>query len=303
MFLVFLASLALDLAIGEPPTFIHPVVAVGRLSSIFVRPYAGKLHGVILWFVSVIPVFTLCLLPLLVPNVIVKFLLLTLVLKTTFSIKMLYKIVRESLPLDERSRSLVQQIVRRDLSKSDQGHIASAAIESLFESLVDGITSPIFWFLLLGLPGALIQRFANTMDSMVGYKVPELKEEGYFSAKVDTLLNYVPARLTVLLMGIAGFLLWGNFTGAFRYVKESPVESVNARYPIGAAAGILGVRLEKQGSYSVGEGNLPTSMDVERALVLFKMTLVLYIVFILVCYYYLYGLSLFGYPYGLLELF
>lgn len=302
MLLVFLASLALDLTLGEPPVFMHPVVAVGKLSLRVTRAYAGKLHGVGVWFASVTPVLLLCLLPLLTPNLLIKFLLLALVLKTTFSIRMLYRIVSDSVPLDDRARDLVQQIVRRDLKRSDPGHVASAAVESLFESLVDGIVSPIFWFLILGLPGALLQRFANTMDSMVGYKVPELMNEGYFSAKIDTILNYFPARLTVIFMGISGFLLWGNFKGAFRYVRNSPVESINARYPISAAAGLLGVKLEKHGYYTVGEGDLPSSEDMVRALHLFKLTLLLFMIFMLACYYYLYGLSLLGYPYGLLEL-
>ncbi|ABP94374.1 MULTISPECIES: cobalamin biosynthesis protein [Metallosphaera] len=298
---ILIASLALDLVMGEPPTFIHPVVYVGRISEKLIRPFKGKVYGVILWLASVIPVLLLCLTPLYLPRLI-EAILLVLVLKTTFSIRMLYMIVRSSIPLREESRRIVQNIVRRDLREVSLGHVASASIESLFESLVDGITSPLFWFLLLGLPGALLQRFANTMDSMVGYKTPDLINEGYFSARMDTALNYVPARLTGLMMLLAGLLLGLNVRNAIVTLRNTKMESPNARYPIAIAAGLLEVRLEKINAYSAGSGNLPDSRDVERALALFRLTLLLYLLFILTSYYYLYGVSLFGYPYGLVEL-
>ncbi|ARM76219.1 cobalamin biosynthesis protein [Acidianus manzaensis] len=302
---ILFIALLIDLVLGEPPIYIHPVVLTGKISEELIKPFAGYLYGLFLWIISVIPVQLLFLSPLLIPSygvfIILKIILLSFILKTTFSIKMLYSIVNKSKLLDNKSRSLVQQIVRRDLSKADKGHIASAAIESLFESLVDGITSPLFWFLLLGLFGALLQRLANTMDSMVGYKTKELYREGYFSAKVDTILNYLPARLTALFMLISGFFLHFDVKKGINALKESKIESPNAKYPISIAAGILGIKLEKIGYYSVGEGNLPDCKDIENSLKLFKMTLSLYIIFISIIYYSLYGLAFLSYPYGIIK--
>ncbi|MEM4746407.1 MAG: cobalamin biosynthesis protein [Metallosphaera sp.] len=302
MLAILIFAIFLDLIIGEPPLLAHPVVYVGKISEKLIKPYRGKMYGVFIWVSSVVPVLLLCLLPIYVQIRIVEMLMLVYVLKTTFSIRLLYSIVARASPLREDSRKVVQNIVRRDLSNASMGHVASAAIESLFESMVDGITSPIFWFLFLGLPGALLQRFANTMDSMVGYKTPELIREGYFSAKIDTILNYIPARLTALFMLLAGLLLVLNVRKAVSSLREAKMESPNAKYPISIAAGLLGVRLEKMNQYSVGFGDLPTSTHIELALILFKMTLLLYLVTILVCYYYFYGFSLLSYPYGLIEL-
>ncbi|EWG07427.1 MAG: cobalamin biosynthesis protein CobD [Candidatus Aramenus sulfurataquae] len=301
MLLVLLASLVWDLALGEPPTLVHPVVITGKISERLIKPNRGYVYGVFLWFASVLPVLIPASLVPLVPFSPLKFLILAFVLKTTFSIKMLYDIVSRSVNLDESSRYLVQQIVRRDLSREDKGHIASAAIESLFESFVDGISSPLFWFLLLGVPGAMLQRLANTMDSMVGYKTPDLKREGFFSAKVDTLLNYVPARISALIILFSALILRYNVRGFRRILRESGIESVNARYPISAAATALGVKLEKRGYYTVGTGELPGEREMKKALKLFKLSLALYLLLLLVVYYCLYGLSLLGFPYGLLK--
>jgi len=303
LLLIFIAALFWDLILGEPPIYIHPVVLTGKISEKLIRPYKGYTYGIFIWILSVVPILILFTLPLYIPILILKIILLTLVLKTTFSIRMLYKIVNKSSNLDESSRYIVQQIVRRDLTKEDNGYIASAAIESLFESFVDGILSPLFWFLLLGIPGALLQRLSNTMDSMVGYKTAELKKEGFFSAKVDTILNYIPARISVFFMILAGIIMRLKVKNILNVIKSSNIESINAKYPISAAAYLLGVKLEKRGFYSVGNGNLPNSIDIKRALKLFKITTFLYISSVLVIYYCLYGLSFFSFPYGLIKFF
>lgn len=286
---------------GEPPIYVHPVVWVGKISGALIRPYKGYLYGVFIWITSVLPVLLFLLFPLFIPITIIQIILLSFFLKTAFSIKMLYNLVNKTVREPHRKREFAQQLVRRNVYEIDDPHVYSAVIESLFESLVDGITSPLFWFLLLGYPGALLQRFINTMDSMVGYTSPELKKEGWFSAKIDTIFNYIPARLTALFMYISGYLLGFKGDNPIKVLKRSNIQSINARYPISFASSILNVKLEKIGYYSVGTGNLPTEGDVKRALRLFFLTLLLYIVFLSVIYYYLYGFSLLSYPYGLIE--
>lgn len=98
-------------------------------------------------------------------------------------------------------RRAVAMIVSRDTSAMDQSAVARSAIESGAENFSDGITAPVFWFALLGLPGLLVYKITNTADSMIGYKTPRHLEFGWAAARFDDLLNWVPARLTALIMG------------------------------------------------------------------------------------------------------
>lgn len=268
----------IDILLGEPPEIIHPVVICGKISERTRKPYGSRLHGILTWTSSVVPLLLLLsILPFYIPNLYLKIIILAIILKTTFSVRLLYSLVSKASNLDESSRYYVQQIVRRNVYELDLPHVASAAIESLFESTVDGITSPIFWYIMLGLPGALLQRFANTLDSMVGYKTMEWKDEGWFSAKIDTILNYIPARLTGIFMLLAALLLKFDIKNGIESLRSAKMESPNARYPIAIAAGVLRVRLEKIGSYSVGYGDLPQKYHIKAALKLFILTIILYL--------------------------
>ncbi len=168
------------------------------------------------------------------------------------------------------ARSVVQGIVRRDTSRLGPGHTASAAIESLSESLVDGIISPMMWYIILGPLGALLQRVVNTLDGAVGFKTGGYLRPGRPSALADTVMNYIPARLAAMLT-IIGALFIGSSPAevlkAWRLYR-SATESRNAGHPMSAFAGALGVRLEKVGSYTLGSGRLPGPGDVGRALAL-----------------------------------
>jgi adenosylcobinamide-phosphate synthase len=303
MLFALIISLLIDLFLKEPPLIIHPVVWVGKISERLIKPYASKAYGILLWMISVVPVLMILTLPLvLFSNIIIQLVISIFIIKISFSIKLLYDIVNNARRLDESSRYWIQQIVRRDVYKLDKGHLASAAIESLFESAVDGITSPLFWYIILGPFGCLLQRLSNTMDSMVGYKTPELIKEGWFSARVDTILNFIPARITGLLMILLGGLMKYNWRNAIISLKNAKMESINAKYPISIIAGLLEVKLEKIGYYSVGFGELPNEKHLAAAIRFFKILIITYITFILIIDYYLYGLTLFNYPYGLIEL-
>jgi adenosylcobinamide-phosphate synthase len=253
------------------------VVWTGKISERLIRPYSSKRYGVLLWLASVLPV--------LIPLSALWFLpfpyslLSVYPLKASFSIRMLYEIISKSVPFREESRKYVQQAVRRDVMRASPELVRSAAIETLFESAVDGITSPLFWFLLLGLPGALLQRLANTMDSMVGYKSPELRDQGWFSAKVDTVLNYVPARLTALILVLAGRILGMRPEIDEELKREAErVESPNARVIFLTVASLLKVRLKKEGYYVIGSRyRYPEDEDVKRSLKLFRVALAFYL--------------------------
>ncbi|WP_083494493.1 CobD/CbiB family cobalamin biosynthesis protein [Pyrodictium occultum] len=194
------------------------------------------------------------------------------VLKTSFSLRLLLETVWRAAALMEKgcvdqARSLVQGLVRRDVYRLGPGHVASAAVESLAESLVDGYTSPLFYTLLLGPLGGLLQRLANTLDGALGFKTPEYLEAGWASAWVDTLLNYVPARVTAVLIALASPAAGGSVAAALRVWSRyaSSTESRNAGHPMSAMAGALGVRLEKPSNYALGEAQLPGPREMRRA--------------------------------------
>lgn len=108
--------------------------------------------------------------------------------------------------LDEGRRQ-VARIVGRDTQQLSAQEVRTAALETLAENLSDGVVAPLFWFVLLGVPGMLTYKMINTLDSMIGYHSPRYKEFGCWAARIDDVANYVPARLTALLMVLAGWLL------------------------------------------------------------------------------------------------
>jgi adenosylcobinamide-phosphate synthase len=155
----------------------------------------------------------------------------------------------------EGAKKYLPFIVRRDPSKLDEKLIVSAAVESIAESTIDGITSPLFYYALLGIPGAYAFRVVSTLDSMVGYKTEELKDFGWLSAKLDTLLNFLTARLTALLIALTAWFLGLNARQGLKVTlrDHSKTESLNAGWPMSAMAGVLGVKLVKPDSYELGD--------------------------------------------------
>lgn len=277
--LVLLIAHAMDLAYPYHRGLLlkaHPVHTSFVMATKLGRPFSSKHRGVLVWLLVVsLHMLVYCaVLHLSIRAHRVLFILLAAyVLKTTFSAKLLLDIVKrvaDSLKSGdlEGARFWVQQIVRRDTRSLDAPHVASAAIESLSESLVDGYVSPLFYFLMFGPLGALLQRLANTLDSALGYKDPGYRDVGWFSAKADTVVNYVPARLTGLLIALVSPIAGGSVSMAARTVlrERGRAESVNAGYPMSAIAGALGVRLEKIGHYTINGGaRWPDWYDVLRA--------------------------------------
>ncbi|WP_313809479.1 adenosylcobinamide-phosphate synthase CbiB [Sphingobium sp.] len=139
--------------------------------------------------------------------------------------------------LDEARRA-VARIVGRDTDALDEAGVARAGIESLAESFCDGIVAPLFWLLLLGLPGIWAYKAVNTADSMIGHKEAPFTHFGWAAARFDDLLNWVPARLAALLLCIAGGGGWAVLRRDHRR-HASP----NAGWPEAAMAGVLRIRL------------------------------------------------------------
>ncbi|MFO6465703.1 adenosylcobinamide-phosphate synthase CbiB [Jannaschia sp. KMU-145] len=144
------------------------------------------------------------------------------------------------------ARIAVARIVGRDTAEMDDAQIARAAIESGAENLSDGVIAPAFWFAVAGLPGMLAYKAVSTADSMIGYRTPRHEAFGWAAARLDDLLNWVPARLT------AGLILLAN--GAIRHAHRVPNDarqhrSPNAGWPEAAIAPVLGVALAGPRSY------------------------------------------------------
>lgn len=146
----------------------------------------------------------------------------------------------------EDGRLSVARIVGRDTAEMDAPAVARSAIESAAENLSDGVVAPAFWFLLLGLPGILVYKVINTADSMIGYRTEAYEDFGKAAARLDDLLNWVPARLTALtITGLAG--LWRH--GSRIIAEARRHRSPNAGWPEAAAARALDVALSGPRSY------------------------------------------------------
>lgn len=139
----------------------------------------------------------------------------------------------------EEGRTQVARIVGRDTSSLSPQQIRIAALETLAENLSDGVIAPLFWYMLLGVPGMFTYKMINTLDSMIGYKNDRYKQFGCWAARIDDIANYIPARLTALLMiAASGRLSLLSFVDKYGNRHASP----NSGYPEAALAGILNCR-------------------------------------------------------------
>ncbi|MBC7119254.1 MAG: cobalamin biosynthesis protein, partial [Methanobacteriaceae archaeon] len=274
---------------GEPPVYLHPVVWMGRMiEKLKDKLGKKKISGVILTSIIimafVVPVLFLDLLPWLL-----KILLSSFLFSITFSIKFFFQsIIKAKNELESdivKARLHISNLVSRDTSKLDKYQLTSAVIESLTENITDSIVSPMIFFMILGLPGAMGYRVINTLDAMVGYKDEQNRSIGWFPARADDLLNYIPARITGLLIVAAAFILrmdWRkSLMTMLRDSKLTP--SPNSGYPMAAAAGALDIRLEKPGVYIIGdENNEPGTSAIADALKLSYVTVLLFILPIII---------------------
>jgi adenosylcobinamide-phosphate synthase len=144
---------------------------------------------------------------------------------------------------------------RRDNKNLTGPQIVSSVIESLAENLTDFRLSPIFYYAFFGIPGAIAFRAINTLDGMVGFKDPEHLHIGWFSAISDTIVNYVPARLTTILIILASAILGEDYKNAWVIARrdQAKIPSINHGWQMASMAGALRVQLEKPGQYAVGD--------------------------------------------------
>jgi adenosylcobinamide-phosphate synthase len=176
------------------------------------------------------------------------------------------------------ARQNLSMIVRRRTDDLDEQHVLSATIECVGESTVDGIAGPIFYYSLFGPAGAFAYRVVNTLDSMVGYKEDYYRNIGWMSARLDTIANYIPARIIAFLMVASARMLGADWKNSVRMLQRDHAKtfSPNAGYPMATMAGALRVRLEKIGHYALGDGQeLATIEKCRQAVSIMKLTTVL----------------------------
>jgi adenosylcobinamide-phosphate synthase len=286
---VLVLAIAMDVLFGEPPGILHPVVWMGKgikslqgLASKFKdKRFFGMLMVAAMTGTSFLAGLLIMSTQFILPKTI-TLLVMAYFLKSTFSFRMLLTSGKRIMAglisgHPDAARDELKALVSRDTAGMDETHMASAVIESVSENFVDTILSPLFFYLILGLPGALAYKAVNTLDSMVGYRNREFVELGWASARLDDILNWIPARLSLIFI-VAGAVFTASPVNAIRTCLKDmgQTPSPNSGWPMASAAGALGVRLEKQGHYVLG-GNfsLPVAADIARANKLMGMASVL----------------------------
>ena len=237
----------MDLWLGDPMQLPHPVVGFGKLIAKGERTWnKGKgrqWKGALMAIALVVGTYVVsaCLLGLLpgVLHTLASALLIFYCLAGTTLIREVREVFRAVDRSLEEGRMQVARIVGRDTSVLSAQEVRTAALETLAENLSDGVIAPLFWYALLGVPGMMAYKMVNTLDSMIGYRNERYKDFGCFAARLDDVANYLPARLTALLMVLAsGRISLIKFVWKYGDQHASP----NSGYPEAALAGILDCR-------------------------------------------------------------
>ena len=280
--LVLLVGWIADLVMGDPERLPHPIVWFGKVIAWFERVLnkgrGRRVKGIItallligvvfagmfflLRWVDSINVFL---------GLAVKAILVFYCLAGTTLIREVRKVFEAVDRSLEEGRQQVARIVGRDTSELTEQEVRIAALETLAENLSDGVVAPVFWYAILGVPGMMAYKMVNTLDSMIGYRTQRYRLFGWCAARIDDVANYLPARLTTLLMlTVTGRFRLLNFVTWFGREHASP----NSGYPEAALAGILDCRFGGPHTYFgevidkpyIGTNDRPiTTADMERA--------------------------------------
>jgi len=261
-------AMAIDWFLGEPPSRLHPVVWMGRCVRAAERrvksraPLVELAAGLCIAIIvpSAFAVGAAALLHAVGPWPVAWFVAVVWLLKSTIALRALGGAAREvrdplrrgDLPAARRG---LGSLCSRDASALGEAALVAGAVESVAENASDSVVAPLFYFVLFGVPGAVFYRAVNTLDAMIGYH-GRYEYLGKAAARLDDLLNLVPARLTAALLLLAGAILGHDARHGWRILRRDggKTESPNAGRPMAAMAGLLGVALEKEGQYRLGDG-------------------------------------------------
>ena len=282
--LAIVTAYIIDMKWGDPSWFPHPVIYMGKLiqaaetmlRKTFKTKGGLKFAGLLLWLITVGTSFALTFVILKIAfslHLLLGFLVQTLLIWTGIARKTLYDegvevyktIAAEDLPA---ARKRIGYLVGRDTTNLSFGEIIRAAVETIAENTVDGVTAPLFYATIGGAPLMMVYKAVNTLDSMVGYKNEAYEDLGYFSAKLDDLFNYVPARISLVGFIFAAAILGFDHTQTKRIAVRDHKnhKSPNAGWPEAAMAGTLGVQLGGNNIYFGKVVEKPTLGDKERPL-------------------------------------
>jgi len=260
--LIFMLALAIDLAFGDPPERLerfYPIVWISMLMYFFDRitkrgnankeKVLGVIYAVLIAAIFTIPCLALFMLMFMAmstapyPYEVLYLILAVPVFKMTFTVKGLERYAQAVITAAdiEAKREAVSKIVSRDVSHLDMEHLNSAAIESVAENLTDSVIAPFFYFALFGVPAAMLYRVINTLDAVVGYKTDRYRRFGWFAARADDIMNYIPERIAAALILLAGGRPRCDAVEKGRRVHRTIV----------AMCSVLRVKVEKLGHYSV----------------------------------------------------
>ena len=287
---IILAAVLLDLVLGDPRALPHPVVAIGRLITLLEPPLRrifgnARLAGVMLLMTTVGVTYAIAALILRLAWAVTPaagFLAALYLAWVSLAARSLHlesgkvakALQRGDLP---GARLALSYIVGRETAELDEPEIVRGAVETVAENTGDGVIAPLFYLMLGGPALAIAYKAVNTLDSMVGYKNERYLEFGWASARFDDLANYLPARLTGVLMVLAAPICALSGSGAWRIMLRDGRNhsSPNSGFPEAAAAGALGVRLGGANRYfgrmvekpAIGDASVPLSLDAYEGVV------------------------------------
>lgn len=271
--LILFLAVFLDLIFAEPPLFLHPVFWFGKIVGVFEKFFSAvekksKVIQFLYGFLANLSVLSFALLLVFIP-IPQPFQLIwhVYLLFSAISIKSMVQHANNCIKMDFAPEE-VQKIVSRDTKKLSKPQLRSAVIESTAENYVDGVFSPLFYYSIFGISGAVVYRAINLCDSMIGYR-GRYEFFGKFSARLDDLANFIPARISLIFFEIFK-------KGAFSYGLKNKVKLNGCT--ISAMSYVLGVKLEKPGYYSL-PGREPEDQDVVKALKIFKKLSIIAILF------------------------
>jgi adenosylcobinamide-phosphate synthase len=265
---ILILALLLDLAFGEPPNAIHPVVWMGRVIAFLIKPCLkwsgarqfiwGLLVTLMTLAVFVTPVYFL-MNWLHDFNLFAFMIVAAMLLKVSYSLKGLWQaalkikklLIEEKLP---GARFELRALVSRNTAQLNTAQMVSATVESVAESSCDSFFAPLFFFAFLGVPGAIGYRVINTLDAMIGRR-GQYEYIGKFAAKLDSVVNFIAARLAALAIVLASWIQRAKAGQAWRIMRRDAGKTLspNAGWTMSAMAGALDVQLEKVGFYKLGE--------------------------------------------------
>lgn len=255
---ILIAAIIVDLFLGDPRKFPHPVVQIGKLITFLEKRWntgghkVGKGVGLTATVVLLVFLFTSFVIFIAIQiHPVIGIIVQIYFIWTTIAIKGLATAGKSVLvPLEKgdlgKAREQLSMIVGRDTKTLPESEIVRGTVETVAENTVDGITAPLFWAIIGGAPLAMVYRAINTLDSMVGYKNERYSEFGWASARLDDVVNWIPARITAISIWLSAFVIKGSkkkngWNILWRDARKHP--SPNSGWSEAMVAGLLGIQL------------------------------------------------------------